>query len=237
MAVAGCQWALEGPFGAGHLNRTGAPRMDSVTPAATRSVAPPLRGGGMAGGAAGGRGVKPVSAAALRVGRHSGATARMAPVARESSLSGRAGLGGGELEVSGVWACGRTFGRAGLAVGGAGFGLSGSAAGVDCGAAGARLGPGGQRRAFSSLALGQSAAFGVGGVGGESPFIATRLAAALWGAGVAGGELCGPATLQRGQLSGGQLASDRLDTRLCQAAGPLCASWPKQGGVCLCDGT
>src|ERR1035441_1903811 len=39
-------------------------------------------------------------------------------------LGGRAGLGGGELEVSGVWACGRTFGRAGLAVGGAGFGWS-----------------------------------------------------------------------------------------------------------------
>src|SRR5487761_1976955 len=118
MAVAGCQWALEGPFGAGHLNRTGAPRMDSVTPAATRSGAPSPRGGGVAGGAAGGRGVEPVSAAALGVGRHSGATAPMAPVARQSSLSG-------------VWARGRTFGRAGLAVGGAGFGLSGSAAGVD----------------------------------------------------------------------------------------------------------
>jgi len=30
---------------------------------------------------------------------------------------------------------------------------------------------------------------------------------------VAGEKLCGPATLQRGQLSGGQLASDRLDPR------------------------
>ena len=118
----------------------------------------------MARGADSDRGFKSISAAALGVGQHAGATAHVAAVTRVSSLSGCAGLSGGELEVSGVWARGRAFGSAGLAVGGAGPGLSGSAAGVDCGPASTRVGPCGQRRAFSGVALGASAAFGVGDV-------------------------------------------------------------------------
>src|SRR2546428_1908436 len=40
-----------------------------------------------------------------------------------------------------------------------------------------------------------------------------------------------------GQLPGGQLGADRLDARFCQTARELRASWPKEGGVCLCNRT
>ena len=81
LAVAGCQWAMEGPLGAGDINRVGAPRVDWVARAATGSGASPGAVGALPAGQNRGRGVKPVSAAALGVGRHHGPTARVAPVA------------------------------------------------------------------------------------------------------------------------------------------------------------
>jgi len=153
---------MEGPLGAGDLNRVGAPGVDSLTPARTGSRAQWPGGGRRAGGEDGGRAVKPVSTAALGVGRHDGATAPVAPVAGAASLSGRAALSGGEPEVSGLRAHGRSVGGAGLAVGGAALGVSGPTAGVECDPAGPGVGPCGQRGAFSDLALGESAAFGIG---------------------------------------------------------------------------
>ena len=60
---------MEGPLGAGDFNRVGASRVDRVARAGTGSGAKPQRGGVHGRGEDRGRGVKPVSAAALGVGR------------------------------------------------------------------------------------------------------------------------------------------------------------------------
>src|ERR1035437_8343481 len=101
---------MEGPLGAGDINRVGAPRVDGVASAATGSGAQPPRGECVVCGENRGRGVEPVSAAALGVGGHHGTTARVATVAGRASLSGRLDLGAGELEVSGVWGRGGAVG-------------------------------------------------------------------------------------------------------------------------------
>jgi len=119
LALVGSQWAMEGPLGAGDISGVGAARVDSVTAAGTRSHINSQRGGRVACGEDRGGGVKPVSAAALGVGRHDGSTARVAAVARAPSLSGSAVVSGGQLEVSGVWAGRPTLGGAGMAVSGA----------------------------------------------------------------------------------------------------------------------
>jgi len=112
LAVAGSQWAMEGPLGAGDINRVGAPRADSVTTAGTRSGANPQRGGGVACGEDRGRGVKPVSAAALGVGRHDGPTARVVPVWLGESFVDRQRFSGASYRAANWQAIGWTRGFA-----------------------------------------------------------------------------------------------------------------------------